>query len=53
MMHSGSSIALSLLAPETAVSRPAVDEHNGVAAFAGGDVVDFVRAKGDEVGLAE
>ena len=42
-----------LLAPETAVACPAVDEHDSVVAFAGRDVVDFVRAKGDKMGVAE
>ena len=42
-----------LLAPETAVACPAVDEHDGMVALTGSNVVDFVCAEGDEVGLAE
>ena len=41
-----------LLAPETGVACPAVDKHNRVTAFAFDQVVDFVRAEGDEVGFA-
>ena len=41
-----------LLAPETAVARPAMDEKDGATAFAFDNVVDLVRAERDEAGFA-
>src|SRR5204862_6089115 len=42
---------LHLLAPETGVACAAVEKHNRVTAFAFDQVVDVVRAEGDEVGF--
>jgi hypothetical protein len=42
-----------LLAPETEVAGPAMDEKDGVFAFPGRDVVHFVRAEEGKVRLAQ
>ena len=40
-----------LLAPETEIASPAMDENNGVLSLARGDIVNFVCAEGDKMRL--